>query len=155
MDDTLALLSGTGAPAPGLRWHPQYPLAETLDVLTMLVAAHRETGTVAASPAWWLHQILLDDLVVGDVAFHGPPPEGGPVRVEIGYDVVAGLRGRGIATRACRLILEEAWRAGAERVLAETEPDNLASQRVLLACGFGGLGYRRYVIERPESLGLR
>ena len=93
--------------------------------------------------------MLLDGLVVGDVGFHGPTPVSGPAEVEIGFAVVAGLRRRGIATGACRLVLAQAWRAGAVRVLAETEPENVASQRVLAACGFTELGYRRYVIERP------
>jgi RimJ/RimL family protein N-acetyltransferase len=73
--------------------------------------------------------------------------------VEIGYDVVPALRGLGIAGRACRLVLEQAWRDGADVVGAETDPDNVPSQRVLTGAGFTSLGYFRYVIERPVGWG--
>jgi len=119
----VALLAGSGAPPAGLRWHPDYPMTETFEALSLVVAAHQVMGTATEdTPPWWIHQIVLDDLVVGDIGFHGPPPEpsaGTPeVEVEIGYAVAPGLRGRGIATRAVGLLLEQAWRAGATAVRA-------------------------------------
>jgi len=144
------LLDGQGAPGPGLRWHPEYPMAETVDALGMIVAAHRVQGwSMVVEPRWWLHQIVQGDLVVGDIGFHGPPAAIGGGEVEIGYNVVAGLRGRGIATRACALIVERAWRDGATVVRAEADPDNGASQQVLLRSGFRPTGYFRYVLHRP------
>jgi RimJ/RimL family protein N-acetyltransferase len=151
----VALLAGTGQPAHGLRWHEEYPMTETVTALGMVVAAQRLTGgTLPDLPRWWLHQIVLADLVVGDVGFHGPPPVTGPAAVEIGYNVVEGLRRRGIATRACGLILEQAWRDGAEVVRAETDPGNVASEQVLLRSGFVG---RRgqYEHRRPVRIGSR
>ena len=71
--------------------------------------------------------------------------------VEIGYAVVPARRGCGLATRACALIVEVAWRAGAEEVLAEAEPDNPASRKVLLNNGFTAVDDRRFVINRPAS----
>jgi RimJ/RimL family protein N-acetyltransferase len=159
VSEALALLAGRGEPGPGLRWHPEYPLEETLGAAAMTLDAHRIAfDAPAAVPAWWMHQIVRHEpgwggVVVGDVGFHSPPAAAGPVEVEIGYDVVAGRRGQGIATRACRLVLEQAWRDGADVVRAETAPDNVASQRVLRGAGFTDLGYFRYVIERPVGWG--
>lgn len=155
LDEAAALLAGTGRPAAGLRWHEEYPMTETLTALGMVVAAHRAAGEpLPATPSWWLHQIVLGDQVVGDVGFHGPPPLTGRVEVEIGYNVVEGLRGRGIATRACGLILEQAWRDGAAVVLAETGAGNVASHQVLLHCGFAGRR-GRYEHPRPTGSSLR
>jgi len=134
--------------------------------LGMVVAAHRLTGgTLPDLPRWWLHQIVVADLVVGDVGFHGPPPVTGPAEVEIGYNVVEGLRGRGIATRACGLILEQAWRDGAAVVRAEVDPHNVASRRILLRSGFVEHGRDeqddrdeqggRYELRSPTGTGVR
>jgi RimJ/RimL family protein N-acetyltransferase len=157
VSEALALLDGRGEPGPGLRWHPEYPLEETLAALAMTVAAHRATSErLPPEPQWWLHQIVLHEpgrgeVVVGDIGFHSPPGAENPIAVEIGYDVVAGRRGQGIATRACELVLDQAWRDGADLVRAETDADNVASQRVLGRAGFTELGYFRYVIERPSG----
>jgi RimJ/RimL family protein N-acetyltransferase len=132
-------------------------MAETLGVVAMLMGAHGVTGdgttgdVTDSAPAWWLHQIVLGDLVVGDTGFHGPPEVAGPVEVEIGYNVVESLRGRGIATSVCRLLLAQAWRDGADAVRAEADEGNEASVRVLLRSGFTELGDRRYRVQRPAG----
>ena len=76
---------------------------DSMDAISMVFAAHHAmTGRIDASPAWWIHQIVVDDVVVGDIGFHGPP---GPERtVEIGYCVVPAWRRRGVASQACNLI---------------------------------------------------
>lgn len=53
----------------------------------------------------------------------------------IGYTVVPWKRGRGYATGALRLILQEARAEGLELVHITTDPDNIASQKVILANG--------------------
>ena len=70
-------------------------------------------GPLVQQPAWWLSQIVVDSWVVGDIGFHGPPGDQAPARVEIGYCVVPSWRGRGVASRACALIVEQAWTLGA------------------------------------------
>jgi RimJ/RimL family protein N-acetyltransferase len=135
---------------PEPRWHPEYPLPDSMDAISMVFAAHHAmTGRIDPSPAWWIHQIVVDDVVVGDIGFHGPP---GPERtVEIGYCVVPAWRRRGVASQACNLILQQAWRDGAETVVAETDHDNVASQAVLLANGFRRRSDGIFVIKRPAS----
>lgn len=53
----------------------------------------------------------------------------------IGYGVVPWKSGRGVATRALRLMLDEARTEGLAYVEITTSPDNLASQRVIGANG--------------------
>jgi RimJ/RimL family protein N-acetyltransferase len=131
-------------------WHPEYPLADTFDAIAMAFAAHQAMGyAVAELPAWWVHQIVVDGVVVGDIGFHGPP--GREKAVEIGYSVVPAWRRRGVASWACSLILEQAWLDGAEIVIAETDHDNVASQAVLLANGFRRRSDGVFVITRPEA----
>ena len=131
------------------RWHPEYPLPDSLDGIAMAMAAHEAmTGVIGETPGWWVHQIVVDGLVVGDIGFHGPP--GPDSVVEIGYSVVPAWRGRGVATRACELILEQAWQDGAEIVVAETDDDNVASQAVLVRNGFHRNVDGLFMIKRPD-----
>ena len=131
-------------------WHREYPLPDSIDAIAMVFAAHRAMlGAVTESPGWWIHQIVVDGVVVGDIGFHGPPsPE---LAVEIGYTVVPAWRGRGVASRACALILQQAWRDGANSVVAETDADNVASQAVLLRNGFQRCPDGAFMIDRPEA----
>jgi RimJ/RimL family protein N-acetyltransferase len=54
-----------------------------------------------------------------------------------------------VASRACALIVEQAWTLGAAVIMADTESDNLASQRVLLRNGFRSAGGPTFRIDRP------
>ncbi len=53
----------------------------------------------------------------------------------IGYAVVPGKRGQGVATRALGLLLPEARAVGLRHVELTTDPENVASQRVIIANG--------------------
>jgi RimJ/RimL family protein N-acetyltransferase len=150
----LRLVDGAAPdPADAAPWHPEYPLPDTVDALQMLLTAHRAMGTLADLPRWWVHEIWVAGQVVGDVGFHGPPPASGPVVVEIGYAVVPALRGRGVASRACALLLDRAWRDGASQVLAETDADNGASQAVLTHNGFRRRLSGDFALSRPAARG--
>lgn len=142
-----ALLAGQRVPAAD--WHEDYPLPDTTTALAMVLAAYEVDGPLTEAPRWWVQQVLCDGQVVGDVGFHGPPAADGPVEVEIGYGIVPPCRGRGIATAACGQLLELAWRQGAGTVLAETEPPNLASRRVLQRLGFRQRPDGTFAISRP------
>jgi RimJ/RimL family protein N-acetyltransferase len=144
------MLTDALRPEPGLPWHPEYPLPDSLDAIAMVIAAHEAmTGAVQQPPTWWIHQIVVNGVVVGDIGFHGPP---GPEKaVEIGYSVVPAWRGRGVASRACEVILQQAWQDGAEIVIAETDHDNVASQAVLLGNGFRRRPDGVFMIKRPEK----
>ncbi|HEU4347359.1 MAG TPA: GNAT family protein [Actinoplanes sp.] len=62
---------------------------------------------------------------------------------ELSYWVVPAARGRGVATRAVRLLLARAWSAGVDRVVLHAHVDNVGSQRVAERAGF-----RRDRVER-------
>lgn len=134
--ESTALTAGQGRPPAGLSWHPEYPTTDTFLALGLLRLAHDAAGTTGET--WGLHQIVVsaagDDVVVGDIGFHGPPEPGRRAVVEIGYAVVPEWRGRGVATQACALILQRAWQDGADLVQAEAV--NPASRAVLRKCGF-------------------
>jgi ribosomal-protein-alanine N-acetyltransferase len=78
------------------------------------------------------------------IGFAGLSRRPQPGVVGIGYWVVPRARGRGVATRAVRLLSTWALRdAGLARVEAWVEPGNLGSQRVLSAAGFAREGVLR------------
>jgi RimJ/RimL family protein N-acetyltransferase len=128
-------------------WHPEYPLADTLEGLTWLFAAWQEMGGLDPDSPWWTYQLMVDGLAVGDIGFHGPPDEAG--QLTIGYQVVSAARGRGIATAGCAPLVALAWSAGAERLLATTDSDNRASQQVLRRNGFVSDDGRSFSLDRP------
>ncbi|SEP81550.1 GNAT family N-acetyltransferase [Microlunatus flavus] len=133
-------------------WHPQFPAAGTLSAARMLLGTYEALGVDPEGSPWWFFCVVVEGVVVGDAGFHGPPPQDGPAEVEIGYQVVPALRGRGVATRACALLLTHAWAHGADVVRAEVEPDNPygpASRAVLLANGLRPDGDLGFVAERP------
>jgi RimJ/RimL family protein N-acetyltransferase len=69
-------------------------------------------------------------------------------RVEVGYWIAREARGRGVATRALRLLV--AWsfgELGADRVQLITDPANVASQRVAEKAGFQREGTLRSWVE--------
>jgi RimJ/RimL family protein N-acetyltransferase len=56
--------------------------------------------------------------------------------VEIGYSVIPSWRRRGIATEACRALIDAAWQRGARVVIAHTLPNLEPSLGVLRKLGF-------------------
>ena len=89
-------------------------------------------------PLW---MIVAGDEVVGLCSYKdAPAPDG---RVEIGYNVAATRRRRGYATDGVAALLDAARTDPEIRtVLAETNVDNVASQRVLMKNGFRRNGTR-------------
>jgi RimJ/RimL family protein N-acetyltransferase len=81
-----------------------------------------------------------DDAVLGAISRHG----GDDHRAWFGYWLAPGARGRGVATRALRLLVDWTLATTAViRVELYTDPDNDASGRVALRAGFELEGVRR------------
>jgi RimJ/RimL family protein N-acetyltransferase len=89
---------------------------------------------------WYGWYLLLDaqqcdgSLLAGCGGYIGPPDKAG--QVEIGYSLCARWRGQGLAKEVADALVENAWRRGAQTIVAHTDPDNSASIGVLRACGF-------------------
>jgi predicted acetyltransferase len=81
---------------------------------------------------------MWDGTFCGSIGFRWQPGTSAlPAHVlgHIGYAVVPWKRDRGYATRALALILTEARGEGLPHVELTTDPDNLPSQKVILANG--------------------
>ncbi|HEU0193951.1 MAG TPA: GNAT family protein [Gaiellales bacterium] len=83
----------------------------------------------------------VDGLYLGMVILFAERPSG---IVELGYGVHPSARGRGVGRRAVSLATAWAFDVlGAARVEARTDPENLASQRLLEKAGFTAEGVER------------
>jgi RimJ/RimL family protein N-acetyltransferase len=96
--------------------------------------------------------------VIGDAGLY--PFAGTGPDLELGYTLARSAWGRGYATELGRALLEHAFGAlGAERVVAQVEPDNAASRRVLEKLGLryerdlDAYGFRMalYAIEAADG----
>jgi RimJ/RimL family protein N-acetyltransferase len=89
-------------------------------------------ATIRANPTLYLRTILADGVVVGNIGSWPHDDER-----EVGYWIGREWWGRGIATAALRLVLEEV----ADRPLvAHVARGNVGSRRVLEHCGFAVSG---------------
>jgi len=105
-------------------------------------------------------RFIWDGEVAGSIGFRwqeGTSALPSHVLGHIGYAVVPWKRGRGYATRALALMLEEARARGLDHVQITAQPDNIASHKVILANG--GVLVERFMEDaaygRGESLRFR
>jgi RimJ/RimL family protein N-acetyltransferase len=107
------------------------------------VAARALELRAKGQPEPWSTTFLIvdddNDKIVGGCGFKTAPEEG---RVEVGYGVSPAARGRGAATAALKMLLDKAFEAGAQAVVAEVAPTNHASIRVVRKAGFLQTGLR-------------
>jgi RimJ/RimL family protein N-acetyltransferase len=130
-EEARSLLQGKADPERP--WMAGYPMQGTLIAVEAFV---RAVDNGADPGAYGVYQLVRsgDDVVVGDIGFHGPPNPGGSVTV--GYGLAPGARGQGYATEALRAVV--AWalaQPGVVAVEADTTHANLPSQRVMERAG--------------------
>jgi RimJ/RimL family protein N-acetyltransferase len=144
--DRLAEVLGAVVPPD---WPPRHHDVDTL-------AFWRDALRQPCSDGWWLHYVLRTEAnrttLVGSVGYKGPPSDG---VVEIGYSVVPSWQRRGLATEACRALIESAWRRRAEVVVAHTLEGLEPSIGVLRKLGFAAVdsqkhGELAFALRRPE-----
>lgn len=111
--------------------------AQTVDVLK---AAYTEMlDSCLKNPQQWewyaIWMIeLKDGTHIGELCFKGLDATG---VAEIGYGISDEYQNKGYATEAVNAVLSWAFRnPNVTAVEAETDPENIASQRVLEKCGF-------------------
>ena len=122
-------------------WIPVIPRPYTHDDALAFV-----TGGVGLGP----HQfaIVEDGHVVGSIGMVVGDNDSG----HIGYWCAAHARGRGIASRALRLLCEHALdQIGVQRLELIADPDNHRSQRVAEAVGFRREGVLRSHVSHPDG----
>lgn len=125
-----------GASLPGIRVPRDWPLPAFAGILPVLTADLEAVPELAR----WTRLIVTRKrpTLIGEIGFKSPPGPTGTV--DVGYSILPAFRGRGFATEATRAAVGWAiGEPGVERVTADTLLDNLASQRVLAACGFRAL----------------
>jgi ribosomal-protein-alanine N-acetyltransferase len=108
-------------------------------------------------PGYVCWYIIALGRLVGICGFKGPPNADG--EVEIGYSVVEAEHRKGYGSEAARLLVARAFRDPRVAVVyAETLPRLVASQKVLVGCGFTHVGgyidaeegqVMRFEIARP------
>ncbi|MBC7602761.1 MAG: GNAT family N-acetyltransferase, partial [Ramlibacter sp.] len=94
------------------------------------------------SPYWCAIFLIVrnaDDVVVGSCCFKNEPQDG---RVEIGYGIAPECRRQGAARAAVLTLLQLAGAASATAVLAQVNPENVASACVVRGAGFIDTGTR-------------
>lgn len=148
------------ADAPAI--HALHQLQDVVASSVPPVAPDREEIELRCARAgtWWLAgeraDLVITDAATGaaagDIGLYYQDPRTG--QAMIGYTMLPAWRGRGYATRAVRLLA--GWAFGPARIsrlIAGTNPANVASQRVLERVGFRREGYQR---ERlPGAAGSR
>ena len=86
--------------------------------------------------AWFIEN--TDGQRLGELCFKGLSADG---TAEIGYGILPDFQNRGYATEAVKAVADWALsQSGVNCITAETEADNLTSQKVLLNCGFAATG---------------
>lgn len=147
-DGVIALRRFTEADAPAITAACQDP--EIPRWTTVPAPYSEEDARVFLRSAPTAHAVVdaASDLLLGAISLD-PAGEG---RGQIGYWVAREARGRGVATRALRLLSR--WglaNGGFARVQLLTEPENVASQRVAERAGFTNEGLLRSYAELKGS----
>ena len=130
LDEAEAIVAGDRSQRS---WAPEYPT--TGDVMVATAALENRYSFAAVAMPWGLFTIVekSSGLSIGGIGFKGSPNERG--EVEIGYGIAHSYQNQGLASEAVAALCDFA-RRGARFVIAETDRDNLASQRLLEKCGF-------------------
>jgi RimJ/RimL family protein N-acetyltransferase len=131
------------------RWIP-VPVPYRLEDARTFVASAAEAWSSGREPTFVIVD-AADGTLVGMIAVHRRPDE--PGKAAVGYWLAPEARGRGLATRAVRLVVR--WAFGLEPGLVRMElltlVGNEASGRVALRAGFSREGLlRRYLPFRGE-----
>ncbi|HYJ68402.1 MAG TPA: GNAT family N-acetyltransferase [Nocardioidaceae bacterium] len=120
------------APQSGDAWAVDYPFEGDLAATGGFLLATEHNGEQRPFGYYQIRR-QSDGLAIGGVGFKGPP-DGGVV--EIGYGLASSARGHGYATEALRALVQIAAGLGVTTIRADTDLDNVASQRTLDNAGF-------------------
>jgi RimJ/RimL family protein N-acetyltransferase len=95
---------------------------------------------------WCPHAVVLGGQMIGHAGYHGPPginSTQNPDAVEFGYSIFPPHRGRGYATEAARMLMDQAEeRAGIRHFVLSVGPKNEPSLAIVRKLGFVRTGER-------------
>jgi ribosomal-protein-alanine N-acetyltransferase len=95
---------------------------------------------------WCPHAIVLGGQMIGHAGYHGPPginSNNEPDAVEFGYRIFPPYRGRGYATQAATMLMDQAeGRAGIRHFVLSVGPHNAPSLAIVRKLGFTQTGER-------------
>ena len=120
------------APQPGDAWAADYPFEGDLAAIGGFLRATEQNGEQRPFGYYQIRR-QSDGLAIGGIGFMGPPD--GNV-VEIGYGLAPSARGHGYAAEAVVVLAQIAAELGVSTIRADTDVDNVASQRTLEHAGF-------------------
>ena len=139
-DDAPRIHEGTAEPATE-HWLGHKPAPYTLDHAHHYVERRRELAATGQCVTWAIAD-PDDDRILGTVLWFDWTPE---VECELGWWIHPDARGRGLATKAARLVVGHVFETlGVKRVTAYAAVDNTASRHVAEAVGFRQYGVERY-----------
>ena len=146
-DDVPALVAACNDPEI-TRWIPVIPSPYTEEDARAFIG-----GTSRAVPEYTVPEhsfaVTRDDALAGAI---GMSVNSMNYRGRIGYWVAASVRGRGVCTRALRLVSGWAFNElELQRLELITDPDNVASQRVAEKVGFQREGVLRAHLRHPDG----
>jgi RimJ/RimL family protein N-acetyltransferase len=120
------------APHRGDAWAADYPFEGDLAATGSFLRATEQNGEQRPFGYYQIRR-QSDGLAIGGVGFKGSP-DGGVV--EVGFGLAPSARGHGYATEALRILVQIAASLDVTTIRAETDHDNVASQRTLEHAGF-------------------
>jgi RimJ/RimL family protein N-acetyltransferase len=129
------------APHSDDAWAADYPFEGDLAAIGSFLRATKQNGEQRPFGYYQIRR-QSDGLAIGGVGFKGPP-DGGVA--EIGYGLVPSARGHRYATEAVEALVQIAAGLGVTTIRADTDLDNVASQRTLEHAGF-------YQVEADSEL---
>jgi RimJ/RimL family protein N-acetyltransferase len=117
---------------PTDRWTEDYPFEGDIAAVGSFLRGDAACGEQRPFGYYRITR-LADGYAVGGIGFKGRPDGD---CVEIGYGLAPSARGCGYAAEALVAVLAIAADHGMSRVIADTTPDNIASQQTLARAGF-------------------
>lgn len=123
-------------PGPHDSWAPDFPFDGDVIGATMFLRATAAHGDQRPFGHYVIAR-TADGQAIGGIGFKGPPEDG---TAEIGYGLAPSGRGSGFAAEAARALVDLAREHGLSRVVADTDRDNVPSQRTLERAGFTRTG---------------
>ena len=127
-----------------MRWWSRPPLGSPDETRAYLSTPH------GSEWRWWAITRTGEDRALGWVSA-GEKRQGGVT--EIGYILAAEAQGQGIGREAVIAVIDRLFAEGQRRVFADTDPDNIASNRLLETLGFLREGLLR--AEWETHIGVR